>query len=307
MTRRALRRIVLTEAAFVAASVLPLAALVAFLGSGILPIHDVVRLGFVEVRFEAMDAAMTKLQQAYPDVDVARHAIDGDMTEVVVRRDFSLRPGGDPSVSIITDMFAHAGHMSNISTAPELATGPPLVAWLPVVYGYAMFGTLGLIGLVLLRREPVSMPVATQTTPHRILAVCVLGWLGVVAVGWGSIQLPDQWPPATDAASIGMALATGGVAGIALACVVAPMAEEMLFRKWLYGGLIQDRVRGANAIQSALFALPHAPLFGLRGALAAWIAGMIFGWVYRRSGRIAAPVAVHGAYNGVVLASQHWW
>ena len=84
-----------------------------------------------------------------------------------------------------------------------------------------------------------------------------------------------------------------------LAVVAGPIAEEIFFRGLLYGWLRQRiGVRNGLAISALFFALLHMdavaffPILGL---------GLLFGWVYERTGSLAAPVAIHIFHNGGML------
>jgi membrane protease YdiL (CAAX protease family) len=305
--RRLIWRFITTEAAFVLASVVPVIAMIGVLGAGILPVDDVVRVSFEKTEAAALSSALADLQRAYPEVEALQQSLGSDGVEIVVKRDLSWRPGGDPSISEVLDAVARAGPLRNVSTGLEFADGGSLVAWLPLAYGYAMFLTLGAITTGLLRRFPVQAPRTISAGWIRSICTAFVAWIGLLMVGWAATQLPELLPPPVTAVSIGTALAAAGLAGFVLACLVAPWAEELLFRKWLYGGLLQDGVKHAGLIQAAIFAIPHAPLFGLRGAVGAFVAGLIFAWLYRTSGRILLPAAVHGLYNGSILATYELW
>ncbi len=84
-----------------------------------------------------------------------------------------------------------------------------------------------------------------------------------------------------------------------MAVAVAPFAEEYLFRGLLYRAL--DREWGgwrAVAGSAAFFAIYHPPLSWLPvGAL-----GVVNALLFKRTGRLAPAVALHMAYNAVVLA-----
>lgn len=95
---------------------------------------------------------------------------------------------------------------------------------------------------------------------------------------------------------------------LVLAVVVAPVAEELIFRAGLFRALAGRIGRWpAMAVSSALFALLHlswasfAPLFCL---------GILFCLAYERSRNIAVPIIAHGLFNLnsialiVVLPSQ---
>jgi hypothetical protein len=84
-----------------------------------------------------------------------------------------------------------------------------------------------------------------------------------------------------------------------LAVVAGPVAEEIFFRGLLYGWLRGRIGIPAGLLVSALFfALLHMdavaffPILGL---------GLLFGWVYERTGSLAAPIAIHIFHNSGML------
>lgn len=86
---------------------------------------------------------------------------------------------------------------------------------------------------------------------------------------------------------------------LALVTLVGPAAEELFFRGLVHGWLRGRIGPGRSiAVSALLFALLHNdpvaffPILGL---------GLIFGWVYERTGLLAAPVAVHVLHNAGML------
>ncbi|OGU01731.1 MAG: hypothetical protein A2085_11625 [Gemmatimonadetes bacterium GWC2_71_10] len=145
--------------------------------------------------------------------------------------------------------------------------------------------------------------------PWRDLGVALAGFAGVVALaipGGFAIDFVI-WNPRL--ADTGFALAR--LLGL---IVFVGIPEEILFR-----GLIQEglgRLWGARAgwlVASLVFGLSHITkktgltaaqgeeLFGLnwRYALLATVAGLGYGWVYRRTGRVSAAALTHGMVNWV--------
>ena len=95
------------------------------------------------------------------------------------------------------------------------------------------------------------------------------------------------------------------------AVVLAPLYEELLFRRVLFARLWQAGwpVLGM-ALSSLVFALVHE-MPGLNGKPAESTAflivvyagmGAIFAWVYRRTGTLGAPIAAHILNNAIALA-----
>ncbi len=104
-----------------------------------------------------------------------------------------------------------------------------------------------------------------------------------------------------------LVLPRGGIALLSifvLAVVMAPLAEELLFRGWIYTSL---RVRlGAGAtigITGVLFALAHWERTHLY-ALAVLPVGLLLGYARERSGSVRATILMHGIYNCSALVAK---
>jgi membrane protease YdiL (CAAX protease family) len=146
-------------------------------------------------------------------------------------------------------------------------------------------------------RKPVSVGRAwVEVAAHVPLALggAVLIGLGLDAMGFpveeqGQIQdiVAGGW--SLDLVMLGLA-----------ALVLAPIFEEWLFRHMLFRRLHHVAGPAAAFILSAiLFAAAH---FNPSGVLTyTWLA-CIFALVYRRTGRVWAPMVVHAVNNGVTLA-----
>ena len=104
-------------------------------------------------------------------------------------------------------------------------------------------------------------------------------------------------------------LASGGLspAGLALLAVdvvlLAPIAEEMLFRGYLLPRLAARMGPQPALLATALlFAALHTH-YGLQ-ALVLVVHGVVLGWARLRTGRLAAPVLLHMAVNGLALGAS---
>jgi CAAX prenyl protease-like protein len=97
------------------------------------------------------------------------------------------------------------------------------------------------------------------------------------------------------------------------AVLVAPLAEELFFRGFLMRWLVRAPVTAVDPrsvplravlIQAALFATVHAMI------VAGFVAGLAYGWLYRRTGSLWACVVAHATTNGLLAAwvlSQGAW
>lgn len=90
-----------------------------------------------------------------------------------------------------------------------------------------------------------------------------------------------------------------GLLGL-LVVFVGPVFEELMFRGWIIGGLREKwGDRAAIVFSAALFALIHGDLPGMPALFAL---GLVFGWVYRRSGSLWASILVHGMWNATTFS-----
>ena len=89
-------------------------------------------------------------------------------------------------------------------------------------------------------------------------------------------------------------------ASVAVATLVAPLFEEMVFRGFLLPALSRRMgAPGAVVLTATLFGLLHGrayagPTFAL---------GLLLGWLYGRTGRLWVSVGCHGAHNAVALVA----
>jgi membrane protease YdiL (CAAX protease family) len=121
------------------------------------------------------------------------------------------------------------------------------------------------------------------------LLLGVLGdWLG----------LASHWSEWFDAA-----LAWGSPAAVAVtllgSVVFAPVFEELIFRGLLYGTLRARLSWPLAAAGSALvFALAHG--YGIAGFLSVFLSGLLWAWIYERTGSLLPSMAAHAVNNATV-------
>jgi membrane protease YdiL (CAAX protease family) len=103
------------------------------------------------------------------------------------------------------------------------------------------------------------------------------------------------------------ALAGGARTVLALvaAALLAPVAEELLFRGLLYRALRRRRsVAVAAAISAVAFSVVHLDVAATQPLALVGLAlvGVVLALAYERSGSLLVPVAAHAGYNGTALA-----
>jgi hypothetical protein len=94
--------------------------------------------------------------------------------------------------------------------------------------------------------------------------------------------------------------ARGGML-VAVTGVVAAVAEEVFFRRLVYGWLQRWGATVAVGVAALLFALVHVPVYGWAVLPVDLAAGIVFGWQRWASGTWTAPAAAHAVANLLAL------
>jgi len=188
--------------------------------------------------------------------------------------------------------------------------------------GFALLGTLGIEGpawifiLVFLRLHKINWRDAfglrgPDLGKSLLLAVGVLAftlpavWLlqGFSGVELEKIGVPVESQPAV-AIYLGLKAFWLRVCFGTFAIVIAPVAEEFVFRGMLYPFVKQlGSPRAALFGVSAIFAAIHfdagtfVPLFALALALT---------WLYEMTDNLLAPIAAHSLFNATNLVALHF-
>ena len=127
------------------------------------------------------------------------------------------------------------------------------------------------------------------TIPVTLVAAYVASYVNDAVFSPPQQDIVDAFPPT----------AGGIVLFTIVAVLMAPLAEEVYFRGFVFKGFAESWgwVRGA-AVSGALFSLAHLqltlflPLFALGFGLA---------WVYQRTGSLWTSIALHAIFNGVAV------
>lgn len=199
-----------------------------------------------------------------------------------------------------------------------LVLDPLLKGLLPPAFDqrwlYGLRAGLVLVALVLLWRHYSELRSASSVSLGEWALATGVGV--AVFVAWINL---DVWPLAFGSGEgfdpradgrISLSLAVVRLAGAAL---VVPVMEELFWRSFLLRWLqnpsflsVSPGTVGFRAllISSALFATEHTLWF------AGLLAGLAYGWLYKRSGNLWVPVVAHAVTNGAlgayVLATGAW-
>jgi membrane protease YdiL (CAAX protease family) len=109
---------------------------------------------------------------------------------------------------------------------------------------------------------------------------------------------PDQTARQISAKGSGLAV----LALVVLFGLVAPVVEELFYRGLLLRSLERSMSGGAALVVSALvFAAIHFELLLLPGL---FLAGLIFGWLVQRSGRLGPGIFAHIGFNSLTIVTM---
>jgi membrane protease YdiL (CAAX protease family) len=150
-----------------------------------------------------------------------------------------------------------------------------------------------------------ARPAATATATLVVVAVGAIGALAPLPVR-RRFRAPSPSLPVV----VALGVATFLVARLAAAplrtpvvplavgaTIVAAVAEEIFFRRLVYGWLAPAGDALAIVGAAALFAVVHIPAYGLRALPIDLAAGLVFGWQRWATGGWIAPALTHAAAN----------
>lgn len=155
----------------------------------------------------------------------------------------------------------------------------------------------------------VALPTARGMLEALVAGLLVLClWVNLDA-GWMVIGQSAGFDPTRDG-MIDWPLVLMRISGAAL---VVPVMEELFWRSFLMRWLAGARFLEINPANVGLRGfLITALLFGVEHNLwlAGLVAGLIYGWLYARSGNLWSPVIAHAVTNGAlgvwIICTANW-
>ena len=144
--------------------------------------------------------------------------------------------------------------------------------------------------------------------PFRVLRYAFGGyvffWISTTVIGIVTAHFVPSFSNVNDAAIMQMAASDYTLTAIGTV-LLAPVAEELMYRGLLFGSLHHRSPAGAFILSTIVFAAIHVvgyiglyrPLILVLCFLQYIPAGLCLGWAYTRSGNIWAPILAHIAIN----------
>ena len=207
------------------------------------------------------------------------------------------------SVSLfLPSLLLQAGVISSLDVFDSTSSG--YTAWTYWLLNVANVVSIVLIAATVLGfyKEPLSaLGFTTQRVPRALLFGAVgfvVAFIGAAVVGFPVEQQfgvdPTQQALSESATEPGL-FPLVFLSGI----IIAPIAEEIVFRGYMYKAF-RDRFKPAYAIilSAALFSIIHLEW---RAALSLFVIGVVLAYVYEKTGNLMAPITVHILNNAVAF------
>lgn len=139
----------------------------------------------------------------------------------------------------------------------------------------------------------ILLPAIALTIPAL---VAVVTWLVSMAV--------NAFPLSPEQQEMFSEMGSGSVGAIVIACVLAPVLEEMLFRGIILRSFLQQYGRWtAILFSAAIFGVAHMNLYQF---LVGLVLGSFLGWLYQRSRSLLPCIILHMAYNSTLTLLEQF-
>ena len=187
-------------------------------------------------------------------------------------------------------------------------SGPGLLA---LVVLSQVLGLLAVLGLLRRRDVPLGPLIGPARPLGRHVGIGV--GLGIVAIV-GSTLIVSVLVTLTGSEATPEQVLTQGITDtpvqllltVLAAVVMAPIAEELLFRGLLHRGLRRRmHVVPATLLSSALFAVVHVEVAASQplALIGLTFVGVVLAIAHERTGSLLVPVVIHATHNAVTIAA----
>lgn len=170
--------------------------------------------------------------------------------------------------------------------------------WLPLLIAYlAFFGIVFPLAALLLRRLPAAAPEKGSIRARHFFAflpiLFLCSFVGSQLSQWLVALLADAFGLQTGSA-LGTLLLTHPLVMVFILLVAAPLCEEWFFRKLLLDRACIYGEKLAIFVSALLFAFYHTSIYQF---FYAFFVGLIFGYLYLRTGRLWVTALMHAVFN----------
>ncbi|MBA4173909.1 MAG: hypothetical protein C0511_14960 [Hyphomicrobium sp.] len=199
--------------------------------------------------------------------------------------------------------FGETGDLHRPTTTKTLSTLAALAGFQSTVVVLTL-----LVSCVSGSRPAAALMLRGPAGGARIVATALLG-LAAFAVIYAAIALSIDRSAVVDDLAPARALIRSehGLAALVVLGVGAPLAEELLFRGFLYPALSKSRLglAGAAIVSTLGWTALHAG-YSLLGLVEVFLIGLYFCWLLVRTGSLWVPMLCHGVYNTTLALGLKW-
>lgn len=199
--------------------------------------------------------------------------------------------------------FGETGDLHRPTATETLSTLAALAGFQSTVVALTL-----LVSCVSGSRPAAALMLRGPAGGARIVATALLG-LAAFAVIYAAIALSIDRSAVVDDLAPARALIRSehGLAALVVLGVGAPLAEELLFRGFLYPALSKSRLglAGAAIVSTLGWTALHAG-YSLLGLVEVFLIGLYFCWLLVRTGSLWVPMLCHGVYNTTLALGLKW-
>jgi membrane protease YdiL (CAAX protease family) len=185
----------------------------------------------------------------------------------------------------------------------------PLALFLQPLAHFAIIGVI-LTALVVTGRSVGDYLAFAWPSKRQVLLAVGYGFAGFIAMGimFATINLAQyaitgQEPATDNAMSFGGPTALNLLALWTMMVVAAPLAEELLFRGFLFRGMTASiGTVGTIVVTSVIFGLAHKYGFGWDRVFVTGCVGVLLAWLRWRSDNIVVSMVTHAVTNACAAA-----
>lgn len=171
-----------------------------------------------------------------------------------------------------------------------------------------LLSIIAFVIIVLVRKKSISGELGIKKIkPKKIIPIILLGISLCIFISYSFsfIPFPESWT-SSYAENVGVLSEGNFVVSLIATIILAPIAEEIVFRGLIYRNLKKGMpILAAGFISSLIFGICHT---GIIWMIYAFLIGMFFVWIYEKFNSILGSIIVHMVFNllGTFIDEFNW-
>ena len=171
-----------------------------------------------------------------------------------------------------------------------------------------LLSIIAFVIIVLVRKKSISDELGIKKIkPKKIIPIILLGISLCIFISYSFsfIPFPESWT-SSYAENVGVLSEGNFVVSLIATIILAPIAEEIVFRGLIYRNLKKGMpILVAGFISSLIFGISHT---GIIWMIYAFLIGIFFVWIYEKFNSILGSIIVHMVFNllGTFIDEFNW-